>query len=134
MRKTIKYAIISLACALALTACASTVQLSRKNMLQDLQSLIALEDQYGQLQQTIQVVMLFSQEIPDNKATKLKEHNDIYWVHHLAANVAVANGDMAGYEKHVEAAKREVDAMDAIVNEWSRALVAEQGRVEKTEL
>ncbi len=131
MSRTIKHTIIALACALGLAACTSTVELSRKDMLQQLQLLVALEDKHGQLQRNIQVAMLFSQGIPDNKASKLKEHNDVYWAHHVAANAAVANGDIESYEKHVEAAKREVEAMDTVVNEWSRELVAKEKKTVK---
>lgn len=131
MSRTIKHTMIALAWALGLAACASTVELSRKDMLQKLQTLIALEYKHGQLQRNIQATIVYSQGIPDDKANKLKEHNDVYWVHHAAANVAVANGNMESYEKHVEAARREVEAMDAVVNEWSRELVAEEEKTVK---
>ena len=131
MSRTIKHTIIALACAMGLAACASTVELSRKDMLQQLQILVALEDKHDQLKRNIRVAMVYSQGIPDDKATRLKEHNDVYWVHHAAANVAVANGNMESYEKHVEAARREVEAMDAVVNEWSRELVAEAEKTVK---
>jgi len=131
MSKTIKHAIIALACTFALAACASTVELSRKDMLQHLQPLIALEGKYEQMNENIKLAVLFSQEIPVNKANKIKEHNDVYWVHHAAANVAVANGNIESFKKHVEAARREVEAMDAVVNEWSRELVAEEEKTVK---
>ncbi len=131
MSRTIKHTMIALACALGLAACASTVELSRKDMLQTLQPLIVLEGKHGQLQRNIQATIVYFQGIPEDKANKLKEHKDVYWAHHVAANVAAASGDMERYETHVEAARREVEAMDAVVNEWSRELVAEEEKTVK---
>ena len=127
MMKRFQHATIALVCALGLTACASTVELSRKDMMQHLRPLVALEDKYGQLQQTVQLATYLFKELPDQKASEFKEHVDIYWIHHAAANVAIANGDLEGYEEHIEAAKEEVDAIEIVLGEWSQALFTDQG-------
>ena len=127
MKNNFKYAKIALVCALGLTACTSTVELSRKDMLQHLRPLVALEDKYGQLQQTVQLATYLFEELPDQKASEFKEHVDIYWIHYAAANVAIANGDLEVYEEHIEAAKEEVDAMEIVLGEWSQSLFTDQG-------
>ncbi len=127
MMKRFQHAKIALVCALGLTACASTVELSRKDMLQRLKPLLALEHKYGQLQQTVQLATYLFEDLADKKATEFKEHVDVYWIHHAAANVSIANGDLEVYEKHMEAAKEEVDAMEAVLGEWSQALFTDQG-------
>ena len=96
MKRTI---FISLICALGLSACApSTPHLSRQDLLQRLAPMRNLEAKYEEIQTYASLANFIGIELPEYLVKKLKAHNDLYWLHYYAANVAIANGDLEDYE------------------------------------
>ena len=52
--------------------------------------------------------------VTEYQAKKLKEHTDLYWMHYYTANVAIADGDVEGYENQLQISRVEIEAIENI--------------------
>lgn len=123
---------ISLICALGLSACVpSTTHLSRHDLLQLLAPMRDLETKYEEIQTAASLADVMEIGVTEYQAKKLKEHTDLYWMHYYAANVAIANGDVEGYENQLQISRVEIEAIEDILDEVIRRLQPGQLRLER---
>ncbi|MFQ5930701.1 MAG: hypothetical protein ACE5MK_13495 [Acidobacteriota bacterium] len=129
MKRTI---FISLICALGLSACAPSMpHLSRQDLLQRLASMRNLEAKYDEIQTYASLADIMGVGVTEYQARKLKEHTDLYWLHYYAANVAIANGDVQGYEIQLQTSRAELEAIEDIFDDVIRRLQHGQLRLER---
>ncbi len=99
-----------------LAACTSIDPILPDQMTQNLSSILKVEERADQVRSSAQALQ-FVGGMTEDQAKRLKSHFDIYFVHYLAANVYLAEGNIGFYETHVNLAEKELVAMDTILNE-----------------
>lgn len=92
-------------------ACAPIREVSRNQLVENLSPILEVEERANRAMRGIEKLALLG-EIKDNDMKKLKEHYDVYYVHHKAASVFLAEGNFPSYESHIRSAKTELDSME----------------------
>lgn len=105
---------IALGLGLLFTGCSPIGPISRDQLAENLAPILEVENRVNRAMSGVQMLGLIG-EISDKDAEKLKSHYDIYSVYYHAANVYLAGGDIESYISHFEMAKKELDAMEAIL-------------------
>jgi len=80
----------------------------------NVERIVALEDKVGDISS---IVRMIGSSIGEDGVDQIRVHGDIYFVYYLAANVALANGEMEDFEEYLEMADDELDRMLEIVDE-----------------
>jgi hypothetical protein len=91
--------------------CSPIREVSRDRLVENLGPILEVEERANRAMRGIEKLALLG-EITDTDMKKLKEHYDVYYVHHKAASVFLAEGNIRSYESHVGLAKKELDSME----------------------
>ncbi len=91
--------------------CAPVGKVSRNQLVENLAPILEVEQRASRAMRGIEKLAVLG-EMRDNDMKELKEHYDVYYVHHKAASVFLAQGNIHSYESHVGLAKRELDSME----------------------
>jgi hypothetical protein len=94
-----------------LAGCAPLGEVSRDRLVANLPPILEVEERANRAMRGIEKLALLG-EITDKDMKQLKEHYDVYYVHHKAASVFLAEGNIRSYESHVGLAKKELDSME----------------------
>lgn len=84
---------------------------ARDSIVENLAPIVALEQRANRVMLSLQKLAVFG-AIGDGEVKNLKEHYDVYYVHHKAAAVLLAEGDIENYHSHVRLAVKELDSME----------------------
>jgi hypothetical protein len=93
------------------TGCVPVREVSRNQLVENLAPILVVEERANRAMRGIEKLALLG-EVRDGDMKKLKEHYDVYYVHHKAASVFLAQGDIRSYKAHVGMAKEELDSME----------------------
>lgn len=91
--------------------CAPVGEISRNQLVENLAPILEVEQRANRAMHGIEKLAVLG-EMRDNDMKELKEHYDVYYVHHKAASVFLAQGNIYSYESHVGLAKKELDSME----------------------
>ena len=84
---------------------------SREEVVQNLEPIVKVEERGRMLTMAIQELPNLV-EIKAEEALKIKEHYDVYYVHHNAATISLAQGDIDLYRGHLKIASAELDSIE----------------------
>lgn len=84
---------------------------ARDRIVENLAPIVGLEQRANRVMLTLQKLAVLG-AIGDGDVKNLKEHYDVYYVHHKAAAVLLAEGDIENYHSHVRLAVKELDSME----------------------
>ncbi len=107
---------------LLFTGCSTIGPISRDQIAENLAPILEVENRVNRAMSGVQMLGSVG-EISDKDAEKLKAHYDVYFVYYHAANVYLAGGDIESYKSHIEMAKKELVAREAILK---NSLVADK--------
>lgn len=110
----LKRVAIALGLGLLFTGCSPIGPISRDQLAENLAPILEVENRVNRAMSGVQMLGFVS-EISDKDAEKLKAHYDVYSVYYHAANVYLAVGDIESYIAHIEMAKKELGAIEAIL-------------------
>jgi hypothetical protein len=91
--------------------CTPVGEISRNQLVENLAPILEVEQRANRAMRGIEKLAVLG-EMRDNDMKELKEHYDVYYVHHKAASVFLAQGNFHSYESHVGLAKKELDSME----------------------
>lgn len=94
-----------------LAGCSVTQPALRERLVGNLGPIVKLEERAKEMSQNVEMLALLG-KIERHDAQALKENYDVYYVHHEAAAVYLAQGRLEAYRSHVELAEKELDAME----------------------
>ena len=83
----------------------------REQVVQNLEPIVKVEERGRMLTMAIQELPNLV-EIKTEDAQKIKEHYDVYYVHHNAATISLAQGDIGLYRGHLKVASAELDSIE----------------------
>ncbi len=86
--------------------------LSREKIVENLSPIVDMEQRGMKLTLAIRNLPLVTTVSPED-AHALKEAYDVYYVYHNAAATSLAEGDLQAYRDHVQAGSRELDSLEA---------------------
>ncbi len=104
--------LISLCLMLGAAACSQLTPISRDQLVENLGPMLRLEKRADQVKYYTQMLVLVG-KIDEGKFQDLKAHHDVYFTYYLAANVALAGGNMESYRVHLKLAEKEMNSMEA---------------------
>ncbi|HZD39937.1 MAG TPA: hypothetical protein VE131_04400 [Terriglobales bacterium] len=114
LRKTVLPAlllpIVAFGC--AQTAATGRDPVSRQEIVEHMKPIVQVEQRQQKLVTVMQQLPLMVR-LDKEDAKKLKEFYDIYYVHHAAATIYLADGDFKSYQRHLDVASKELDALEA---------------------
>ncbi len=84
---------------------------ARDRIVENLAPIVELEQRANRVMLGLQKLAVLG-AIGDGEVKNLKEHYDVYYVHHKAAAVLLAEGDIENYHSHVRMAVEELDSME----------------------
>ncbi len=113
---------IALGLGLLFTGCSQIGPISRDQLAANLAPILEVENRVKRAMSGVQMLGSVG-EISDKDAEKLKAHYDVYSVYYHAANVHLAGGNIESYISHIEMAKQELAAIEAILK---NSLVADK--------
>lgn len=85
---------------------------SRQEVVKNLEPIVEVEERSRVLTTAMQQLP-YLVEIRTEDAKKLKEHYDVYYVHHNAATISLAQGNFNAYRGHLKVASAELDSIEA---------------------
>jgi len=115
--KTIGFKVMAVLFCLLLSACSSSIALTRTELTKVIEPLLEVEGRYGRIMQEVSFIAFFGEEIFAKASGALKNHADVYWVYYYSASVALANGDLKNYRRYLIELAKEIDAMQSILEE-----------------
>ena len=105
---------LALGLGLLFTGCSTIGPISRDQIAENLAPILEVENRVNRAMSGVQMLGSVG-EISDKDAEKLKAHYDVYSVYYHAANVYLAGGDIESYISHIEMAKKELAAIEAML-------------------
>lgn len=103
-----------------LLGCVSPQPAPRRQIVENLSPIVELEARANRITLVIQkLAMLGGLKESDQKA--LKEHFDVYYIHHKAAAVFLAQGDLVNYESHIDLAGKELEGIETKLQVLARS-------------
>ncbi len=106
----ILFPLLAFGCA-AQTDSSSQEPASRQEVVENLQPIVQVEERGRMLTMAMQQLP-FMMDIRTEDAEKLKEHYDVYYVHHNAATISLAQGNFNAYRGHLKVASAELDSIE----------------------
>ena len=103
----------------AQTAATAKDSAPRQEIVQHMNPIVQVEQRQEKLVSVMQQLPLVVR-INKDEAKKLKQYYDIYYVHHAAAAVYLADGDFKSYQKHLDLASKELDSMEAMLKKVAK--------------
>ncbi len=97
---------------LLLSGCLSAQPVPRQQIVDNLKPIVEIETRANRITLVIQKLAMLG-ELKKTDQRALKEHFDVYYIHHKAAAVFLAQGDLVGYESHINAADKELDGIES---------------------
>jgi hypothetical protein len=105
----ILFPLLALGC--AQTNSSSREPASREQVVENLEPIVKVEERGRMLTMAMQKLPQLM-EIRTEDVQKLKEHYDVYYVHHNAATISLAQGNIDSYQGHLKVASAELDSIE----------------------
>lgn len=106
----ILFPLLALSCT-AQTDSSAQQPASRQQVVDNLKPIVQVEERGRMLTMAMQQLPLML-DVGTEDAEKLKEHYDVYYVHHNAATISLAQGNLNAYRGHLEVASAELDSIE----------------------
>lgn len=105
---------------LLLLGCVSPQPIPRKQIVDNLNPIVEIEARANRITLVIQKLAMLG-ELKEADQKGLKEHFDVYYIHHKAAAVFLAQGDLVSYESHIQLAGKELDGIESKLQVLARS-------------